>query len=298
MDPERYEILGICGQGGRAIVYKAIAKAVNSAVAIKKLRTDVSVDLATIVSFKSEAKITSNLRSPHCVSTFGFGVEESTGAPYLVLDFVDGPTLKQVLEERGRIPIDMLRVLAKEGPEALAHLHENNLVHTDLKPSKFMFANVVGNTTLKLVGYGRAKPYPQKALVEGEDNVDSDQFCPLYSSPEQFLGNAIGPASDIYSFGCVLYEALTSAPPFCGESALETASMHLNYAPMPPSEFAKDPSLEPLDAVVLKCLAKDPAERYATALELQHAMQIIPAIGGRSAASASPGGWKKLFGLK
>jgi eukaryotic-like serine/threonine-protein kinase len=299
MDPERYEILGICGQGGRAIVYKAIAKTVNSAVAVKQLRTDVAVNLPAIVSFKREAKITSNLRCPQIVPAFGFGVDETNGAPYLVLDFVDGPTLKQVLEERGRISIEMLRVMAKDGPDALQHLHENKILHSDLKPSKFMFSNVVGNLTMKLIGFGRAKSFPQASVAEGE-HEGQDEFCPLYSSPEQFLGRPLGPASDIYSFGCVLYEALTGAPPFCGESPLETASMHLHYAPMPPSEFASDPSLEPLDPVLLKCLAKEPEERYATAVEVGQALLAIPAIGGRTPATqaTTSGGWKKLFGLK
>lgn len=296
MDPERYEILGVCGQGGRAIVYKAIAKAVNSAVAVKKWR-EMPVKPNAIQSFKAEAKVTSNLKTPHCVSVFGFGLEESTGAPYLVLDFVDGPTLKQVLEQHVRISIDQLRLLAKEAPEALAHLHENGIVHADLKPSKFMFAS---NNTLKLVGFGRAKNFPQPVVEFDEDASDDQAFCPLYSSPEQFLGNPIGPASDIYSFGCVLYEALTGAPPFCGESPLVTASMHLNTPPLPPSEFCGDSSLEPLDQVVLKCLAKTPEDRYATALDVGQALHQVAAIGGRSAASAGSGlggGWKKLFGL-
>jgi eukaryotic-like serine/threonine-protein kinase len=298
MDPERYEILGICGEGGRAVVYKAIAKTVNSAVAVKQLRMDAAVNLPAIVSFKREAKITSNLRCPQIVPAFGFGVDETNGAPYLVLDYVDGPTLKQVLEQRGRISIEMLRVMAKDGPDALSHLHENNIVHSDLKPSKFMFANVVGNLTMKLIGFGRAKSLTQQGAIEGEETA-ADEFCPLYSSPEQFLGRPIGPGSDIYSFGCVLYEALTGAPPFCGESALETASMHLNLAAVPPSEFANDPSLEPLDPVVLKCLAKEPEERYTSAAQLSDALLSIPAIGGRATAVASTSGrWKKLFGLK
>jgi len=263
----RYTILEQLGQGKMATVYKAHDTRLERDVAVKVLRTErfAPADLQRILErFEREAKALARLTHPNIVPVIDYGKHD--GAPYLVMPFLPGGTLKQRLGQ----PIpwqEALRLLLPVA-DALAYAHAHNILHRDVKPSNILLTE---NNQPMLTDFGIAK------ILDLEDGQTLTATgvgvgTPEYMSPEQGLGKPVGPQADVYSLGVVLYELLTGRKPYTADTPMAVVLKHL-HDPLPrPSQFVKDLP-EAVEKILLKALAKDPADRYASMGEFAAAMQ-------------------------
>jgi eukaryotic-like serine/threonine-protein kinase len=273
---ERYRLERRLGSGATAAVWRARDRDLGRIVALKVLRGDEVVpELAS--RFQREATILGRLSHPNVVPVLATGNHE--GRPYLVMELVEGEPLSQVLR-KGPMPIDQAVDLVAAVASGLAAAHQAGVVHRDIKP-----ANIVRGDggVPRLVDFGIARADDLTQITSPDVVVGTA----AYLSPEQARGELPGPASDIYSLGCVLYEALTGTAPFTGGSAVALAYRHVHELPQPPS--ARRPDLPAaLDDVVCRCLEKDPARRHASADEL---------AGDLRAALSAPAGEATTAGV-
>lgn len=258
----RYKLIEIVGSGGAGTVYKALDIALDKPVALKKLHNSASQSQA--IRFQREARLVGALRHENLMSALDFGVTDNN-EPYLILDYVDGESLGKLLKRTGPLPLNEALEIFIQAAKGLAHAHKNNILHRDIKPSNVMLVyekDREGQTVCmaKIVDFGLAKD------VRDEQNltITGASFgTPVYMSPEQSRGREVDKRSDIYSFGCLMYEVLTGRPPFRGENPIETANLHDTEAVPAMSGLGIDCS-ETMEAIVSKCLGKNPKERYQT----------------------------------
>jgi|688.fasta_scaffold131700_1 serine/threonine protein kinase len=269
----RYEILELIGQGGAGAVYKVKHQALNKIFALKALNSGVSTDEKALRRFDAEAKTVGNLSSPYLIQVHDYGVTDS-GIPYLVLDYIEGTNLA---DEIARLEhLDESRVLALFSMvcEGLQHAHANQIVHRDLKPSNIMLLrDEDGNEIPKIVDFGIAK----RQAIENSVTQTGEIFgTPLYMSPEQCLGKPVDARSDIYSLGCVMYEALTGVPPLAGVNPVETVLRHINDAPVPLRKACGDWKVSAeMEQVVMSCIDKDAKNRPESASLVQKNLEGI-----------------------
>lgn len=259
-----YEIVEQVGAGGMATVYKAYQPKLDRYVAIKLMHQAYAADAAFLSRFEREARIVARLDHRAIVSVYDYDSHE--GRPYLVMKFIEGRTLKEVLAER-TLSLDEIRNMMRRVADALAYAHEQGILHRDVKPSNIVIDH---NGDTYLTDFGLAR-----VIMSGESTMSADMMLgtPHYIAPEQAQGQAnLDGRADLYSLACVLYEQVTGRVPFTGDSAFAIVHKHLNAAPPLPSEL--NPELPPpIDAVLTRALAKDPAERYATAEALMQAFE-------------------------
>ncbi|HEV8683599.1 MAG TPA: Stk1 family PASTA domain-containing Ser/Thr kinase [Actinomycetota bacterium] len=255
----RYEIDSVLGEGGMAKVFRGTDKVLGRTVAVKVLAPHFAKDQQFVARFRREAQAAAALNHPNVVSVYDTGSED--GIHWIVMEYVDGRTLKDVIREEGRLLPERAVEIAQSVCMALASAHEKGLVHRDIKPGNIMLTPS-GETKVMDFGIARATAgadtLTQTAAVLG---------TAAYLSPEQAQGKPVDARSDIYAVGCVLFEMLTAHPPFEGESPVAIAYKHVRETPTPPSRFNRDVPKE-LDAIVLKCLAKNPDNRYQTTREM------------------------------
>jgi eukaryotic-like serine/threonine-protein kinase len=262
---DRYELGEILGFGGMSEVHLARDVRLHRDVAVKVLRADLARDPSFYLRFRREAQNAAALNHPAIVAVYDTGeAETATGPlPYIVMEYVDGITLRDIVHNDGPIePRRAIEIIA-DACQALNFSHQHGTIHRDVKPANIMISKA---GAVKVMDFGIAKaiadagnPVTQTAAVIGTAQ---------YLSPEQARGETVDARSDVYSLGCVLYEILTGAPPFVGDSPVAVAYQHVREDPVPPSE--RNPALSPdLDAVVLKALAKNPDNRYQTAAEMR-----------------------------
>ncbi|MBI4532494.1 MAG: protein kinase [Candidatus Melainabacteria bacterium] len=268
---EKYEIISRLGAGGMSVVYKARHKLMDRLVAIKMLHARLVKDQATIMRFQQEAKALSRLNHPNLVTAFDFGLL-SEGQPYLVMDFVEGESLEELLDKNGPQSADWCVALTMQVCRALAHAHQMGVLHRDLKPGNIILARTPkGSTVAKVVDFGLATFLPESGVAfQKLTNVNEVPGSPLYMSPEQCRGRELDLRSDIYSLGCVMHEVLTGLPPFVGADWMETMQKQVYETPAPLCSTL--PILEipcRLEEIVLKCLTKDPGERYQSMEQLR-----------------------------
>ena len=258
----RYELGEVIGRGGMAEVLLARDVRLGRNVAVKVLRTDLARDPSFQGRFRREAQAAASLDAPSIVSVYDTG-EDDDGVPYIVMEHVGGRTLREVLQGEGRLlPQRALEVTA-DVCAALEVAHTAGIVHRDIKPANVM---LTPRGEIKVMDFGIARAaagssatMTQTAAVIG---------TAAYLSPEQARGEHVDARSDVYSTGCLLYELLTGSPPFVGDSPIAVAYQHVREAPTPPSAY--DESLTgDVDAVVLKAMAKNPANRYQSAEEMR-----------------------------
>jgi beta-lactam-binding protein with PASTA domain/predicted Ser/Thr protein kinase len=253
----RYELQGRLGAGGMATVYLAEDTSLHRKVAIKVLAERYAEDEQFVERFRREAQSAAGLNHPNIVAIYDRGVAE--GTYYIAMEYLDGPTLKDVIDERGGIEPDRAIGFAKQILAALRFAHNHGVVHRDIKPHNVV---VSPDGRLKVTDFGIAR-----AGASQMTEVGSIVGTAQYLSPEQARGEVVGPPSDLYSVGIVLYEMLTGRVPFDGDSAVAIAMKHLSEEPVPPSVYA--PGTPPaLEQVVLRALAKDAGDRYQTAEEM------------------------------
>jgi serine/threonine-protein kinase len=253
----RYVIKRKLGSGGMAVVYLAEDQELGRRVALKLLDERHAADEQFVERFRREAQSAAGLNHPNIVSIFDRGLAE--GTYYIAMEYLDGRTLKELLVRNGPTPIPIAIDYARQILGALSFAHRHGIVHRDIKPHNI----VVGSDgRLKVTDFGIARSGASQ-MTEAGSIVGTAQ----YLSPEQARGAPVDPRSDIYSLGIVLYEMLTGNVPFTGDTPVEIAMKHLSQVPEPPSKLRDDVPHE-LDAVVMRALAKDPDQRYASAEEM------------------------------
>jgi eukaryotic-like serine/threonine-protein kinase len=271
----RYEVGPVLGYGGMAEVHAGRDVRLGREVAIKLLRADLARDPSFQGRFRREAQSAASLNHPSIVAVYDTGEDTSDGAvaPYIVMEYVEGRTLRQVLEAEGRLLPQRALEITAQICAALDQAHRAGIVHRDVKPGNVM---LTPNGDVKVMDFGIARAVTgagatmtQTASVIGTAH---------YLSPEQARGEHVDARSDVYSTGCLLYELLTGAPPFSGDTAVSVAYQHVREEPVPPSRV--EPEVSPaVDAIVLKAMAKNPANRYQSAGDLR--ADLDRALAGR-----------------
>lgn len=262
---DRYELGEILGFGGMSEVHLARDLRLHRDVAVKVLRADLARDPSFYLRFRREAQNAAALNHPAIVAVYDTGEAETPAGPlpYIVMEYVDGVTLRDIVHTEGPMtPKRAIEVIA-DACQALNFSHQNGIIHRDVKPANIMIS---ATNAVKVMDFGIAR-----AIADSGNSVTQTAAVigtAQYLSPEQARGDSVDARSDVYSLGCVLYEVLTGEPPFTGDSPVSVAYQHVREDPIPPSARHEGLSAD-LDAVVLKALAKNPENRYQTAAEMR-----------------------------
>jgi serine/threonine-protein kinase len=272
---ERYEIGGVLGRGGMAEVHRGRDLRLGREVAVKVLRSDLARDPSFQVRFRREAQAAASLNHPAIVAVYDTGEDRTTSGatPYIVMEYVEGDTLRDVLRREGVLPPDRAMSLTADICAALDFSHRNGIVHRDVKPGNVM---ITPDGSVKVMDFGIARAVSDSAatMTSTAAVIGTAQ----YLSPEQARGESVDARSDVYSVGCLLFELVTGAPPFTGDSPVSVAYQHVREDPRLPSSI--NPAVPPdLDAIVLKALSKNPANRYQSAAEMRN--DLLRALAGQ-----------------
>ncbi|MBW5444667.1 Stk1 family PASTA domain-containing Ser/Thr kinase [Cohnella sp. CFH 77786] len=254
----RYELLARVGGGGMALVYKARDNLLNRYVAVKVLRQQFVHDDDFVRRFRREAQAAASLSHPNIVSIYDVGQEEDTH--YIVMEFVDGANLNEIIRERAPLQTDEAVKIASQICDALDHAHLNQIIHRDIKPHNILIGY---NGRVKVTDFGIARAATSSTITQTGSVVGSVH----YFSPEHAKGVATGEKSDIYSLGIVLYQMLTGRLPFLGESPISVALKHLQEPFEQPRKV--NPHIpQSVENVILRAMRKNPQERYASAAQM------------------------------
>lgn len=274
--PDHYQILFLRGQGGMGSVFKILDQRDGKHYAMKVMRTDLATDQAYVKRFEREAKAASQLYHPSLVTVHDYGYA-TTGAPYAVMDYVEGESLSEVLNTE--ICLDPKRALAlfKHLADAIAYAHSKGIVHRDLKPSNILISEADGVEIPKVVDFGIAKLMPVFDRTTQQLTQTGDIFgSPLYMSPEQCRGDDVDYRCDVYSLGCVMFETLTGKPPFVGDNPVKTILKHLQERPENLAVALRPLNLpKGCEKAIVHCLEKDPHNRYQFLEELSKDIDFI-----------------------
>lgn len=265
----RYEIIEKVGEGGMAIVYKAKCHLLNRYVAIKVLRDEFTNDEDFIRKFKRESQAAASLSHPNILNIYDVGVEEIENKKihYIVMEFIDGKTLKEVIKGKGKLTVNETIYYSLQMAEALQHAHRNHIVHRDIKPHNMMIAE---DNRIKVTDFGIARAVTSSTVTTTSNVLGSVH----YFSPEQARGGYTDEKSDIYSLGIVMYEMITGKVPYDGESPISVALKHIQSDIVPPRDL--DPSIPAnLEAIILKCVQKRQSDRYNNAADLIQDLKSI-----------------------
>ena len=275
----RYRLERKLGSGGMADVWLAEDQELGRHVAVKILHERYANDEQFVERFRREATHAAGLSHPNIVSIFDRGVAD--GSYYIVMEYIEGRTLKELIVTRGPCPLPVAISYTRQILAALRYAHKNGIIHRDIKPHNVI---VDREGRVKVADFGIARAGASE-MTEAGSIVGTAQ----YLSPEQARGAPVDESSDLYSTGIVLYELLTGTVPFTGETPVEIAMKHLSQTPETPSALRKDIPHD-LDLVVLRALAKEPAERYRTAAELDRDLELVARgdpVGEETATAAT-----------
>ncbi len=277
----RYELADVVGRGGMAEVRRGRDLRLGRTVAVKTLRRDLAADATFQARFRREAQSAASLNHPSVVSVYDTGEDHVDGVrmPYIVMEFVEGETLREQLQSQSRILPDRALEIVAGILTALDYSHRAGIVHRDIKPANVM---VTAEGDVKVMDFGIARDLADAGVTVTQ--TAAVLGTAQYLSPEQARGEPADARSDLYAVGCVLFELLTGRPPFVGDSLVSVAVAHVREQPLAPSSL--DPSIPPqLDAIVLKALAKDRGERYQTAGDMR--ADIEQALAGQPVTAVS-----------
>ncbi len=265
----RYEVKEIIGAGGMGVVYRAFDRELQEPVAIKTLKPEAMAGgTVALDRFKQEIRLARKIAHRNVVRTYDLG--EQNGMYYLTMEYVEGTSLKQLIVSRGKLPVPVALTVGKQLCRALEVAHAEGVIHRDIKPQNIV---VEPSGFLKVMDFGIARlanPPQGKGLTEAGVSIGT----PDYMSPEQLSGAELDPRSDLYAAGVVLFECLTGKVPFEAETTWALVAKHLEE--QPPDPRATNPEVPgPLALVILKAMAKQPADRFATAAEMHDALARI-----------------------
>lgn len=277
----RYELGQVLGRGGMAEVYLAHDTRLGRTVAVKTLRADLARDPSFQARFRREAQSAASLNHPAIVAVYDTGEDYIDGVsiPYIVMEYVDGSTLRELLHSGRKLLPERAMEMTIGILQALEYSHRNQIVHRDIKPANVMLTR---NGQVKVMDFGIARAMGDSGMTMTQTSavIGTAQ----YLSPEQAKGEQVDARSDLYSTGCLLYELLTVRPPFVGDSPVAVAYQHVREEAQPPSVF--DPEITPeMDAIVLKALVKDPNYRYQSADEMR--IDIEACLDGQPVAATA-----------
>jgi serine/threonine-protein kinase len=270
----RYQVLEIIGTGAKSKVARGFDPLISRTVAIKLLSSDLARGQARD-RFIQEARVVGQLSHPSIITLHDMGIEESSQTPYLVMEYLEGPALEQILK-KGALPYPKACAWVAEVAVALAVAHRKGIIHGDVKPANIL-TSLEGR--VKLTDFGMAR-------LASRDTIGSPLLgTPAYWCPEQIVGKPQDARSDLFSLGVVLYEMITGRRPFDGQTLPNICERVLNASPLPPSQA--DPSLPTgLDDLLAACLAKDPGSRISSAEDL--ANRLYPFARRKTPAQVAP----------
>jgi eukaryotic-like serine/threonine-protein kinase len=258
----RYELHRRLGRGGMAEVFLARDQLLDRPVAVKVLFPEFATDPSFVERFRREATAAANLNHPNIVGVYDWGEADSTY--FIVMEYVDGRTLSEILKTEGPLHPDRVADIGADVAAALGFAHRNGVVHRDVKPGNVI---VTSAGLVKVADFGIAR-----AMTATSDDdltqVGTVMGTAAYFSPEQARGEGVDPRSDIYSLGCVLYELVVGRPPFTGDTPVAIAYKHVHESAVPPRHHNIELPLA-IEAIILKCLAKNPVNRYPSAEDLR-----------------------------
>jgi serine/threonine protein kinase len=271
----RYRLIELIGEGGMALVYKAECSLLCRTVAVKILRPQYASDAEFVERFRREARSAASLNHPNVVSIYDVGQEN--GMDYIVMEYIPGENLKDLIKKEAPFSVRKALDYTKQIAEALNHAHQRNIIHRDIKPHNIL---VTPDGQLKVTDFGIARAISASSFTQAGIVVGSVQ----YASPEQVKAGLVGPQSDIYSLGCVLYELLTGAVPFNGDTSISIAMQHLHEKTVPVREIRPDFPVA-AENILEKAMAKDPAQRYPSAAAM---LRDITAAQGKNNGEVEP----------
>jgi eukaryotic-like serine/threonine-protein kinase len=275
----RFEIRSELGRGGMAVVYSARQTDLERTVALKVLPPELSLDQGYIARFRQEARSAAALEHPHIVPIYDVGAAE--GLQYIAMKYIAGRTLKDIVEDQGALDIPQAASMLEQVADALDYAHSQGVIHRDIKPSNIMVAQ---NGWVFLTDFGLARG----STTSGLTMAGTVMGTPEYMSPEQAQGlPTIGPPTDIYALGVVLYELLTGNMPFQADTPMGMLIARLQYAPRPPREYRGDLPM-PVEDVIMRALARKPEARYPTAGALVQALKSAAGLRTQPIASMQP----------
>ena len=254
----RYELLEIIGVGGTAVVYKAKCHRLNRYVAVKILRSEFASDLQFCRQFHDEAQAVAMLSHPNIVNIFD--VSRSGNVDYIVMELIDGITLKEYLGRRGQLTPKEVTIFATQIARALEHAHDHNIIHRDIKPHNIM---LLRDGTVKVADFGIAHFGAKETTYSKGEAIGSVH----YVSPEQAKGSHVDNRTDLYSLGVVMYEMITGRLPFEGDTPVSIALQHINSIALPPSIFAEDVP-EQLEEITMRAMNPNLSRRYSSARQI------------------------------
>lgn len=271
----RFRVQSLLGEGGMGEVYKGRHEPLGDTVAIKVLKKEHAKDERMVARFRREARSTSRVQHRNVVSIFDMG-QLDDGRLYLVMEYIKGRSLVEILDEEGALPVERALRLSVQIADAMAAAHSMGIMHRDLKPENIVVIHTPEGEHVKVLDFGLARMVENNA-PEDKITMSGEVFgTPVYMSPEQCFGETLSYPTDVYSFGACLFELLTGEPPFEGNNIVAIMLAHKNQSPRTPSAVYPDNHIPPeLDALVLKCLSKTQTERFPTGVELARELRHV-----------------------
>jgi serine/threonine-protein kinase len=270
----RYRVIEVIGRGGMGVVYKVEHVRMGKVAAMKVLHKDLAEDPEVVRRFEREAAAVSRLNHPNTVQVFDFGASQD--ALYLIMEYVRGMDLAHVIDRDGPLPFARAAPLLGQICGALAEAHELGIVHRDLKPENVLITRTTGGRDFaKVLDFGLAKLGAREVSPSETDRTEI-VGTPYFMSPEQIRGDDVDPRADVYSLGALMYAVLCGKPPFTAKTAVGVLTKHLTADVEPPSVASPDAGLTPeIDDIVMRALAKDPAERWQNVSGMANAIDTV-----------------------
>jgi eukaryotic-like serine/threonine-protein kinase len=276
----RYEVMGLLGKGGMGAVYRAHDRQLDEIVAVKVLRPEVvKEDPSLLDRFKHETKLARKITHRNVLRTHDFG--ETDGTPYISMEYLDGVTLKDLIQSKGALPAGVGLRIAKQMCQGLDAAHRQGVIHRDIKPQNMLILPETGE--LKIMDFGIARGVEVKAGSGGLTTDGTVMGTPDYMAPEQAQGHPVDFRTDIYSLGVVLFEVFTGTLPFKMDNPMATVLAHIQNPP--PKPRSRNPKIsEELEALILRCMEKEPGSRYGRVADV---LKDLTAVSARADASAA-----------
>ncbi len=284
----RYRLIAPLGEGGMATIWRAVDEQLDREVAVKILRPQFSSDPGFAARFKQEARSAGGLSHPNIVSVYDYGTDGADGEQYIVMELVDGRDLSTILRDRGSLSVDDSVRIAIGVASALEVAHRKGIVHRDVKPGNIL---ITDGGDVKVTDFGIARAVAEASMTVTGTTLGSVH----YFSPEQARGDEVTGASDVYSLGIVLFEMLTGRRPFEADTAAAVALKRLNEDAPTPTAIGK-PQPAGLEAIVMRALAREPADRFPDAGAMAEALRawrrnpdVVPAgVAAAAVVAATP----------